>query len=383
MEFTHFDGEGNAWMVDVSEKKETIREAVAAGSIFMSAECFEKVRTGGMAKGDVLGVARIAGIMGAKKTSDLIPLCHILNLTKLSVEFELHEERHEIRAFCTAKTTGRTGVEMEALTGVSTALLTIYDMCKAVDKTMEIGQIALLRKSGGKSGDFVRPAQEKNPVAECPVTEGPGSDGPASENGALEVTAATDSAAEIPGSESLGLEHSSAAEIPGPESLGPEPSSAETETADRSGEMTARGEEMINRGEETTVRGEEAPAGGMELKRLPGRLTVCKVPSTAEINIEKDFYFIGKTDEELSLVCKTEDTPVMTTDRDDGWRGFRIQGQLDFSLIGILSELSAILARNRIGIFAVSTYNTDYILVKEENFEKAMRVLAEAGYRVV
>lgn len=383
MEFTHFDGEGNAWMVDVSEKKDTVREAVAAGSIFMSAECFEKVRTGGMAKGDVLGVARIAGIMGAKKTSDLIPLCHILNLTKLSVEFELHEERHEIRAFCTAKTTGRTGVEMEALTGVSTALLTIYDMCKAVDKTMEIGQIALLRKSGGKSGDFVRPAQEKNPVAECPVTEGPGSDGPASENGALEVTAATDSAAEIPGSESLGLEHSSAAEIPGPESLGPEPSSAETETADRSGEMTARGEEMINRGEETTVRGEEAPAGGMELKRLPGRLTVCKVPSTAEINIEKDFYFIGKTDEELSLVCKTEDTPVMTTDRDDGWRGFRIQGQLDFSLIGILSELSAILARNRIGIFAVSTYNTDYILVKEENFEKAMRVLAEAGYRVV
>lgn len=383
MEFTHFDGEGNAWMVDVSEKKDTVREAVAAGSIFMSAECFEKVRTGGMAKGDVLGVARIAGIMGAKKTSDLIPLCHILNLTKLSVEFELHEEKYEIRAFCTAKTTGRTGVEMEALTGVSTALLTIYDMCKAVDKTMEIGQIALLRKSGGKSGDFVRPAQEKNPVAECPVTEGPGSDGPASENGALEVTAATDSAAEIPGSESLGLEHSSAAEIPGPESLGPEPSSAETETADRSGEMTARGEEMINRGEETTVRGEEAPAGGMELKRLPGRLTVCKVPSTAEINIEKDFYFIGKTDEELSLVCKTEDTPVMTTDRDDGWRGFRIQGQLDFSLIGILSELSAILARNRIGIFAVSTYNTDYILVKEENFEKAMRVLAEAGYRVV
>ena len=383
MEFTHFDGEGNAWMVDVSEKKDTVREAVAAGSIFMSAECFEKVRTGGMAKGDVLGVARIAGIMGAKKTSDLIPLCHILNLTRLSVEFELHEEKYEIRAFCTAKTTGRTGVEMEALTGVSTALLTIYDMCKAVDKTMEIGQIALLRKSGGKSGDFVRPAQEKNPVAECPVTEGPGSDGPASENGALEVTAATDSAAEIPGSESLGLEHSSAAEIPGPESLGPEPSSAETETADRSGEMTARGEEMINRGEETTVRGEEAPAGGMELKRLPGRLTVCKVPSTAEINIEKDFYFIGKTDEELSLVCKTEDTPVMTTDRDDGWRGFRIQGQLDFSLIGILSELSAILARNRIGIFAVSTYNTDYILVKEENFEKAMRVLAEAGYRVV
>ena len=114
-----------------------------------------------MKKGDVLGVARIAGIMGAKKTSDLIPLCHILNLTKLAVEFELHEERNEIRAFCTAKTTGRTGVEMEALTGVSTALLTVYDMCKAVDKTMEIGGVRLCTKKGGKSGDFVHPGELK------------------------------------------------------------------------------------------------------------------------------------------------------------------------------------------------------------------------------
>ncbi|MBQ8986434.1 MAG: cyclic pyranopterin monophosphate synthase MoaC [Lachnospiraceae bacterium] len=159
MDFTHFDGDGNAWMVDVSGKKETERVAVARGSIFMSRECFVKVRDGGMKKGDVLGVARVAGIMGAKKTSELIPLCHILNLTKLAVDFELHEEHNEIRAFCTAKTTGRTGVEMEALTGVSTALLTVYDMCKAVDKTMEIGKIRLCTKKGGKSGDFVHPGE--------------------------------------------------------------------------------------------------------------------------------------------------------------------------------------------------------------------------------
>jgi len=159
MEFTHFDTDGNAWMVDVSGKKETERVAVARGSIFMSRECFVKVRDGGMKKGDVLGVARVAGIMGAKKTSELIPLCHILNLTKLAVDFELHEENNEVRAFCTAKTTGRTGVEMEALTGVSTALLTVYDMCKAVDKTMEIGKIRLCTKKGGKSGDFVHPGE--------------------------------------------------------------------------------------------------------------------------------------------------------------------------------------------------------------------------------
>lgn len=146
-------------MVDVSGKEETERIAVARGSIFMSRECFVKVRDGGMKKGDVLGVARVAGIMGAKKTSELIPLCHILNLTKLAVDFELHEEHNEIRAFCTAKTTGRTGVEMEALTGVSTALLTVYDMCKAVDKTMEIGKIHLCTKKGGKSGDFVHPGE--------------------------------------------------------------------------------------------------------------------------------------------------------------------------------------------------------------------------------
>ena len=158
MDFTHFDAKGNAWMVDVSEKQDTVREATAAGSIFMGAECFEKVCSGGIAKGDVLGTARIAGIMGAKRTSDLIPLCHILNLTKLSVDFELLPEERAVRAVCTAGTTGKTGVEMEALTGVNIALLTVYDMCKAIDKSMEIGRIRLLRKSGGKSGDYVNPA---------------------------------------------------------------------------------------------------------------------------------------------------------------------------------------------------------------------------------
>ena len=121
----------------------------------------------------------------------------------------------------------------------------------------------------------------------------------------------------------------------------------------------------------------------MELKRIDHKLTVCKVSGVTSINLESDFFFIGKTDEELSLVCKTEDTPKNTVERDDGWRGFRIQGVLDFSLIGILSKLSGILAEYKIGIFAVSTYNTDYILVKEENYERALTVLASEGYTVV
>lgn len=120
----------------------------------------------------------------------------------------------------------------------------------------------------------------------------------------------------------------------------------------------------------------------MELKIIGYKLTVCKVADIADIDLTSDFYFIGKTDEELSLVCRTEDTPDKTTERDDGWRGFRIQGVLDFSLIGILSDLSGILAEHRIGIFAVSTYNTDYILVKEEHFERALEVLSLAGYTV-
>lgn len=121
----------------------------------------------------------------------------------------------------------------------------------------------------------------------------------------------------------------------------------------------------------------------MELKIIEHKLTVCKAADISDINFGADFYFIGRTDEELSLVCRTEDAPPRTTTRDDGWRGFRIQGTLDFSLIGILSRLSGILAEHKIGIFAVSTYNTDYILVKEENFERALRVLASEGYSVV
>lgn len=150
-EFTHFNGQGEAVMVDVSEKSETLREAVAEGWITMTEECFQQVKNGQMGKGDVLGVARIAGIMGAKKTSELIPLCHILNLTKVELDFQMEEERNAIRAECTVRTVGKTGVEMEALTGVQIALLTIYDMCKAVDKTMQMDGIHLCRKRGGKS----------------------------------------------------------------------------------------------------------------------------------------------------------------------------------------------------------------------------------------
>ena len=149
MEFTHFDPGGKAWMVDVGGKEDSRREAVAEGTIRMSGECFERVTQGGIEKGDVLGAARIAGIMGAKKTAELIPLCHLLNLTKLSVDFDLLPDKHAVRAVCTAGTVGKTGAEMEALT--------VYDMCKAVDKAMEIGEIRLVRKSGGKSGDFMNP----------------------------------------------------------------------------------------------------------------------------------------------------------------------------------------------------------------------------------
>ena len=121
----------------------------------------------------------------------------------------------------------------------------------------------------------------------------------------------------------------------------------------------------------------------MELKTIDYKLTVCKVIELSSINTKSDFFFVGKTDEELSLVCKTEDTPQNTVERDDGWRCFRIQGVLDFSLIGILAKLSGILAEHKIGIFAVSTYNTDYILVKEENYERALTVLSSEGYTVV
>ncbi len=121
----------------------------------------------------------------------------------------------------------------------------------------------------------------------------------------------------------------------------------------------------------------------MELKRLDFDFTVCKVSSTKELQLDKAFYFIGRTDEEISLVCLTQDTPASTVEREDGWKAFRIQGVLDFSLIGILSKLSALLADNGIGIFAVSTFNTDYILVKQENYVRALEALAKAGYNIV
>lgn len=121
----------------------------------------------------------------------------------------------------------------------------------------------------------------------------------------------------------------------------------------------------------------------MELRKLDYALTVCKVSSQYDIDLNKEFYFIGKTDEEYSLVCITEDTPVNTLEREDGWRGFRIQGILDFSMIGILSQLADILAENKIGIFVVSTFNTDYILVKEENFDRALKALVSSGYDIV
>ena len=153
---THFDVKGNAIMVDVTEKQITHREATATGKIRVSRPVMEAVLAGTVKKGDVLGVARVAGIMAVKRTSDLIPMCHPLPLTGCSVDFEIDEENLEIKAICTAKTDSKTGVEMEALTGVQVALLTIYDMCKAIDKRMEMNEIHLERKSGGKSGDFFR-----------------------------------------------------------------------------------------------------------------------------------------------------------------------------------------------------------------------------------
>ena len=154
--FTHVDAAGNARMVDVGEKAVTHRTAVAVGRVTMSPECFAAVAEGRAKKGDVLGVAQVAGIMATKRTSELIPLCHPLPLTKVSVDFRLLPQRRAVEALCTVKTAGVTGVEMEALTGVSTALLTIYDMCKAVDKGMELGEIHLVEKTGGKSGHYVR-----------------------------------------------------------------------------------------------------------------------------------------------------------------------------------------------------------------------------------
>ena len=157
---THVDENGNAVMVDVSEKAVTQRSARASGRIFVSKEVLEAVAGGTVKKGDVLAAARIAGIMAAKKTSDLIPLCHPLQLGKVSVDFTLCPEEGCICCVSFVKLEGKTGAEMEALTAVSTALLTIYDMCKAIDKTMEIGSIRLEEKTGGKSGHYRRKEAE-------------------------------------------------------------------------------------------------------------------------------------------------------------------------------------------------------------------------------
>lgn len=157
MALTHFDAKGDAHMVDVSDKAVTDRIAVAEGHVEMARATFDLVAEGRAKKGDVLGVARLAGIMGAKRTPDLIPLCHPLPVTKVAVELTLDPDLPGIRIEATVKTTGQTGVEMEALTAVSTAALTVYDMVKAVDKTMQIGGIRVLLKDGGKSGRFEAP----------------------------------------------------------------------------------------------------------------------------------------------------------------------------------------------------------------------------------
>ena len=153
---THFDEQGQAIMVDVSDKQETFRTAIATGRIAVNQAVYTAIEQGTARKGDVLGVARVSAIMAAKATSSVIPLCHPLPIAKCSVDFELLPDECAVKATATVKVTGQTGVEMEALHAVSVALLTIYDMCKAIDKRMEIQQIHLDRKSGGKSGEFVR-----------------------------------------------------------------------------------------------------------------------------------------------------------------------------------------------------------------------------------
>lgn len=152
--FTHFNQDGEAIMVDVSQKDITMRIAIAEGSIKVNQEVFRSIKEQTNKKGDVLAVARIAGIMAAKKTSDMIPLCHPLFIIKVTIDFELDEENYMIKAIATTKVNGKTGVEMEALHAVSVTLLTIYDMCKAIDKSMEIADIRLLHKEGGKSGVY-------------------------------------------------------------------------------------------------------------------------------------------------------------------------------------------------------------------------------------
>ena len=155
-DFTHFNENVRAKMVDVSEKADTVRTAVAAGRVIVNAETFELIRSGGMKKGDVLSVAQIGGIMGAKRTSEIIPMCHPIMISGVDIDISLCEESCSVEIVATTKCTGATGVEMEALTAASVACLTISDMCKAMDRGMQIGEIRLLRKEGGKSGIWVR-----------------------------------------------------------------------------------------------------------------------------------------------------------------------------------------------------------------------------------
>jgi cyclic pyranopterin phosphate synthase len=152
---THFDGAGQARMVDVGAKAETLRVARASGTIRMRAETLALIESGSVNKGDVLGIARVAAIQGAKRTSELVPLCHPIAITRVAIEFEIARDAGEVRCTAEVETVGRTGVEMEALTAVQVGLLTIYDMCKAADRGMVIGDIRVLEKRGGKSGDWI------------------------------------------------------------------------------------------------------------------------------------------------------------------------------------------------------------------------------------
>lgn len=156
MELTHINEEGRAKIVDISEKKETVREAVAIGYVSMKRETLERVKEGSISKGDVLAVAQVGGIMGAKNTPQIIPMCHPVMISGCDINFKMDFENSRIEIIATTKTVGKTGIEMEALTAVSTAALTIYDMCKAIDREMIINNIMLIRKSGGKSGIFER-----------------------------------------------------------------------------------------------------------------------------------------------------------------------------------------------------------------------------------
>ncbi len=152
--FSHLDENGRARMVDVSEKKETDRLAIATAKVFLNEKTYKMVQNSEIEKGDVLTVAKVAGIMAAKNTSNMIPMCHPINLTSIEIDFVMDDKTHTIEIRTSAKLNDKTGVEMEALTGASVAALTIYDMCKAVQKDIEIGEIKLLRKTGGKSGDY-------------------------------------------------------------------------------------------------------------------------------------------------------------------------------------------------------------------------------------